>query len=285
VKRHDDDQWGNVARTWLQFVQAVTLLLIAFVGSREVHWWPAHSGLSHSAWTIAAAMVVPALLLWVITSGTAAARWPVSRYARPCVLWAGRVLVLALVAWMWVANFSHDGASAPLPYLPLLNALDLGHILAALAIAAWLLRAREPELAPAFPGRPGTLVAFAGLTAFVWLNAILLRTIHHWANIPYRFEAMADSLLVQAALSLFWTVLAFALMIFARVRANRPAWMVGATLMTIVVVKLFLIDLSQMSGVERIVSFIGVGILMLLMGYFVPLPPKQDTALAQEPSR
>jgi hypothetical protein len=24
---------------------------------------------------------------------------------------------------------------------------------------------------------------------------------------------------------------------------------------------------------------------MLLMGYFVPLPPKQDTALAQEPSR
>ena len=53
----------------------------------------------------------------------------------------------------------------------------------------------------------------------------------------------------------------------------------------VVVVKLFLIDLSQMSGVERIVSFIGVGILMLLMGYFVPLPPKQDTALAQEPSR
>jgi uncharacterized membrane protein len=189
------------------------------------------------------------------------------------------------VACLWVAKFPTAGARPPLPYLPLLNALDLGHILAALAIAAWLLRARDPELAPAFPGKPGTLVALAGVTAFVWLNAILLRTIHHWANIPYRFETMADSLLVQAALSLFWTVLAFALMIFARVRANRAAWMVGATLMTIVVVKLFLIDLSQMSGVERIVSFIGVGILMLLMGYFVPLPPKQDTALAQEPSR
>jgi hypothetical protein len=32
--------------------------------------------------------------------------------------------------------------------------------------------------------------------------------------------------------------------------------------------------LSNLSGIERIVAFIGVGVLMLLMGYFVPLPPK-----------
>jgi len=198
---------------------------------------------------------------------------------------APTLIVIAMALWSLHVNWAHAGGSDPLPYMPVLNALDLGHILAVLAIAAWLLRARDPELQPAFPGRPGTLVAIAGVTAFVWLNAILLRTIHHWANIPYRLDAMADSLLVQAALSLFWTVLAFGLMIFARVRANRAAWMVGATLMTIVVVKLFLVDLSQMSGIERIVSFIGVGVLMLLMGYFVPLPPRQDAALAQEPSR
>jgi uncharacterized membrane protein len=95
---------------------------------------------------------------------------------------------------------------------------------------------------------------------------------------------MANSLLVQAALSLFWTVLAFALMLTARVRAQRATWMVGAVMMGIVVVKLFILDLSNLSGIERIVAFVGVGVLMLLMGYYVPLPPKPATALAQEPA-
>jgi uncharacterized membrane protein len=58
--------------------------------------------------------------------------------------------------------------------------------------------------------------------------------------------------------------------------------MVGAVLMSVVVVKLFILDLSNLSGIERIVAFIGVGVLMLLMGYFVPLPPKPASALAQE---
>jgi uncharacterized membrane protein len=49
-----------------------------------------------------------------------------------------------------------------------------------------------------------------------------------------------------------------------------------------VVVKLFVVDLSQLSGIERIVSFLGVGGLMLLMGYFVPLPPKAVEAAALE---
>jgi uncharacterized membrane protein len=33
-------------------------------------------------------------------------------------------------------------------------------------------------------------------------------------------------------------------------------------------------DLSHVTGVERIVSFIGIGSMLLLIGYFSPLPPK-----------
>jgi uncharacterized membrane protein len=40
------------------------------------------------------------------------------------------------------------------------------------------------------------------------------------------------------------------------------------------VVKLFLVDLGQAGGVERIVSFIGVGLLLLLIGYLAPVPPR-----------
>ena len=40
----------------------------------------------------------------------------------------------------------------------------------------------------------------------------------------------------------------------------------------VVVLKLFAIDLSNSGSVARIVSFMGVGGLMLLIGYLAPLP-------------
>ena len=40
-------------------------------------------------------------------------------------------------------------------------------------------------------------------------------------------------------------------------------------------VKLVLVDLSHLGGIERIVSFIGVGVLMLVIGYFSPVPPRK----------
>jgi uncharacterized membrane protein len=80
--------------------------------------------------------------------------------------------------------------------------------------------------------------------------------------------------LVQAAFSLFWSLLALAIMVFATRRALRELWIVGAALMGVVVVKLFLVDLSNVGTVERIVSFIGVGVLMLVIGYLSPVPPR-----------
>ena len=43
--------------------------------------------------------------------------------------------------------------------------------------------------------------------------------------------------------------------------------------MAVVVIKLFFVDLSNVGGIERIVSFIGVGVLMLVIGYVSPVPP------------
>jgi uncharacterized membrane protein len=34
------------------------------------------------------------------------------------------------------------------------------------------------------------------------------------------------------------------------------------------------VDLSNVGTIARIVSFIGVGVLMLVVGYFSPVPPK-----------
>ena len=55
----------------------------------------------------------------------------------------------------------------------------------------------------------------------------------------------------------------------------RFAWLAGAGLMGVVVVKLFFFDLDDSSQITRIVSFITIGILMLITGYFSPLPPRR----------
>ena len=146
----------------------------------------------------------------------------------------------------------------------------------------WWMRLCQVGVGVAQQGGAKPVRIVAGLTLFVWLNAILLRTLHHWGGIPFNFDSMWDSLVVQAALSIFWTVLAFALMLIARRRGDRLPWMIGAALMGVVVVKLFVADLSNLSGIVRIVAFLGVGVLMMLMGYFVPLPPKAQSASAAE---
>ncbi len=73
--------------------------------------------------------------------------------------------------------------------------------------------------------------------------------------------------------------MALALMLTAHRRLQRTLWMGGAGLLGLTVLKLLLIDLSNRGGGERIVTFIGVGVIMLVIGYFAPLPP------AQQPSK
>lgn len=53
----------------------------------------------------------------------------------------------------------------------------------------------------------------------------------------------------------------------------------GAALIAVVVAKLFFVELSNRGGLARIVSFIGVGVLLLVVGYFAPLPPKRQSSL------
>ncbi len=120
------------------------------------------------------------------------------------------------------------------------------------------------------------LTALTALT-FIWLNALLLRTLHHWFGVAFNFDALMASTLVQTSLSLFWTVLALTAMLIAARKRERIAWLVGAALLAIVIGKLFLIDLSRIGSVERIISFVGVGLLMLVVGYFSPMPPARES--------
>ena len=114
------------------------------------------------------------------------------------------------------------------------------------------------------------------LLTFVWLNAVLVRTLHQWFDVAFGLDALMRSTLVQTSLSIFWSILALIGMLVAGRRRNRLVWLVGAALLSVVIAKLFLVDLSKVGSVERIVSFVGVGLLMLIVGYFSPLPPARE---------
>jgi len=195
-------------------------------------------------------------------------RWPTA----PIAGWYRTVLIPLGTLWsvgvavIW--NFTQNGLMAPLPYLPLLNPLDLTTGYAALlAVTSWRLTA------PGGQRRlPDWLPQLAAGAAYVWFNLMLLRSAAHFLDIPYQSEALFRSQFVQAMLSLVWSATALVLMRFAARRLLRKPWMAGAGLLGLVILKLFLVDLSNIGGIERIVSFLGVGVLMLAIGYLAPFP-------------
>jgi uncharacterized membrane protein len=101
---------------------------------------------------------------------------------------------------------------------------------------------------------------------------------HHYGGVAWNAHSLFASFLVQAGYSILWTLIALGLMVGAHRRGSRSAWMAGAGLLGLTVLKLFVIDLSNRGGSERIVVFIAVGLLMLVVGYFAPVPPAQRRA-------
>ncbi len=271
-------QEGTIAAAWLRLLHVTGVIVLAILGAIELEWLAAEFTARGTAWSLAARMVMPALLILLISSRWADTRWPVAAHPAAYRLGAVAPLAVAIGLLSLHMNVVHGGSSDPLPYLPLANAIDLAHVLSALAIAsAWLALARSGLEPPqAVRGKAG--IAIAGVVAFVWLNAILLRTLHHWAGVAYDFHSLAHSVLVQASLSVFWAFLALAAMIIATRTGRRVLWGAGAVLMGVVVAKLVFLDLSNLGGIERIVAFIGVGVLMLVIGYFSPVPPRRTEA-------
>lgn len=202
--------------------------------------------------------------------------WPLDPYAK--AYWWHGALVIALLVYggALVTCLVAEGVTDPLRYIPVLNPVDLSALLALGALALWrhMLQAAElpGDMARALAGRAG-LAALAVL-AFIIANTIWLRTAHHLLGIAWDAQALGGSQVVQSGYSILWTLIAMGLMFMARKRTERLPWLAGAVLLAVVVAKLALLDMSRIEGLARIVAFIAVGVLMLLIGYFVPIPPR-----------
>jgi uncharacterized membrane protein len=269
LARHHADHPGFSRR-----LHAAGVWVLAVVGAREVAWWIDLAVQGRRVWPAVAWAVVPAALLALLAARRVRAYWPVAAHAHSYVVAGGGPLVVFLALWTIYANFTSNGDPSPLVYLPLVNPLDIAIAGVFLVIAGWLRAAAEHGMRGWLEASRPLVIGAFGACMFVWLNGVLLRSLHHWADLPFTLQAMLSSRLVQASFSILWMLLAMAAMVVATRRVLRPLWVVGAALMGIVVAKLFVVDLSGIGTVERIVSFIGAGVLMLLIGYFSPVPPR-----------
>ena len=202
--------------------------------------------------------------------------WPVAQHAVGYRLYGAAPIAVALCIWIVVINLSSTGDPAWLPYLPLLNPLDICVALALAALAMWWSALDPAQRASLWPLDVRALIAIAAGIVFLWLNAALIRTLHHNWGAPITAYGITHSTFVQSALSIFWGVLGFAAMMTAAKQRWRYVWIVGVALMGVVVAKLFFVDLSSIGTLARIASFLTVGLLLLITGYFAPLPPKRD---------
>jgi uncharacterized membrane protein len=255
-----------------QSMHLASLWLLAVLAAWELHWQVNAAVSGSSLWGTAAWGLAPAGLLLLLLQPALALRWPIAAHRDAYLRWGGLGLALVLLLWSLWMNFASDGTATPLPYVPLLNPLDIAEALVLLLVAGWLRAVWRDS--PGFgPDLQRVLVAALVLATFAWLNGVLLRSMHHWLAIPYEVDALLSSTDVQAALSIFWTLLALGATLWASRSARRIVWFGGAGLMAVVVAKLFLVDLARIGTVPRIISFLGVGVLMLVIGYFSPLPP------------
>jgi uncharacterized membrane protein len=261
----------KIAQVW--HVAGVLLALVLI--SWEAGWLLDRLAAGAPVWAFLAWGAVPAAAAVALMRLCGCTAWPFGSWATAYHGWLPFLLVVWLLAWT-VGATAQNGDPRPLPYLPLLNPLDIVQIIALLVACFWVLRTGKAPTAPAAELPATVLWGAVAAGGFLWLTASVARCVHHFGAIAYQSQALFHSDLFHAAISVLWGLLALGCMVAASRFKQRVFWFAGAGLLAVVVVKLFVVDLSGSGTVSRIVSFLAVGGLMLVVGYFTPLPPLQS---------
>ena len=262
-------------------LHAAGFWIVAVIAGMEVRWQidQVAEGVWPLAVTTAAAMV--------LAGAPMAARrwlaWPFGTHWRTYTLaCSGPLLIVLAVVVLGAAAFS-DGDPSPLLYLPVANPLGVLVGMQLVVLLAWRRQAEQQWDHPF----QGLVDARWSPTLFV-LGVILAtaetaRTVHHWLNVPWNLESLWESTGLQTSLSILWAVIGLSGMVTGVRMARRPVWVAGMSWMAVVVAKLFVVDLRNLTALGRVVSFIVVGVLLLIVGYLAPVPPAGSEE-SEEPS-
>jgi uncharacterized membrane protein len=90
----------------------------------------------------------------------------------------------------------------------------------------------------------------------------------------------------QYTLSAVWLGFGVALLIVGLLLDSKPARLASAAVVVLTIAKVFLVDMSDLTGIWRALSFIGLGLVLVGIGYlyqrllFPPRRPVQGTGPA-----
>jgi len=108
---------------------------------------------------------------------------------------------------------------------------------------------------------PGNALAVAGhVVLAVLVGAELLRWGYYSSSVTEKFAV--------SVISAAWAVHAFLLVWFGLVTQNQPRRILGFVLFAVVVAKVWLLDLSALEAVYRILSYGASGLLLIVLAYF-----------------
>ncbi|WP_250163243.1 DUF2339 domain-containing protein [Psychrobacter sp. WY6] len=193
------------------------------------------------------------------------------------------------LSWVIITNWLYDGVIWGMSYFPLLNLYDITSWLTlSVGFSLYYISQRRhnetviDSSVAAKSKRVFTtenLLIILGLISFWLISSMLVRTLHAFIGTPLWDDHQGgawQSEQVQTGLTILWTLLALVATIIASRYWQRALWFMGIGLLGVVVLKLVLVDLSQTEAIWRVISFLGAGSLILLIGYLAPLPPARD---------
>lgn len=250
-------------------------ILVALL-AKEFYWLPEYLlGPNHLTWQLSA-LILPALfMIWLVMVYGHKLTWPFKEHFS---FYSTAVLApMISFVWLWLllTNFWHSGNPHPLPFITLLNPLELTQLAALFVITFWLLYHKSKN-SYFQNSNYKELGLFIGITSFLLLNGMICRFIHHYFGVDYHFWSLFRSKEVQLSFSLVWSLTGIFIMIIASKKYLRWLWLTGCGVLGAVVFKLFIVDLANINTMERIIAFIGVGLLFLVVGYYSPIPPKKQ---------
>ena len=200
---------------------------------------------------------------------------------------SAKIFVPMTLGWVIFTNFTYDGVIWQLPYFPLFNLYDVTLWLVVFyGLGVYLLRQphgiQSRNLLSAIPKNDMLLIVLALIGLWIG-SSMLVRTLHAFIGTPLWIGGLYDvtggawnSEQVQTGLTILWTLIALVATIIASRYGQRTLWFMGIGLLGVVVLKLVLVDLSQTEAIWRVISFLGAGSLILVIGYLAPLPPARE---------
>ncbi len=200
---------------------------------------------------------------------------------------SAKIFVPITLGWAIFTNFTYDGVIWGLPYFPLFNLYDMTLWLVVFyGLGVYLLRQphsmKSRNLLSAIPKNDMLFIVLALIGLWIG-SSMLVRTLHAFIGTPLWTGGLYDvtggawnSEQVQTGLTILWTLIALVATIIASRYGKRTLWFMGIGLLGVVVLKLVLVDLSQTEAIWRVISFLGAGSLILVIGYLAPLPPARE---------